>query len=71
MYVRGLVLLGFSAACLGAAGLAYQEKKRMDLGFALANSVGKAHEKCKATRIETPFGVLGCVQTVTGRMPGY
>lgn len=69
MYLRGVLLIGFSAACLAASGLAYQQKRQFDMSYALNNSVGRLAEQCRATRIETPFGVLGCVETVSGRMP--
>jgi len=70
MYLRGVALIAFSAACLGASGLAYKHKQQLDMSYALNNSVGKLVDQCRATRIETPFGVLGCVETVSGQMPG-
>ncbi len=69
MYLRGVLLIGFSAACLGVSGMAYKHKQQLDMSYALNNSVGKLLAQCRSTRIETPFGVLGCVETVSGGMP--
>ena len=66
MYVRGLVLMGFSAACLGVASLAYQEDKRRDLSMRISSTVGAAYTRCKEEGIDTPFGRLGCIQTTSG-----
>jgi len=66
MYLRGIVLMGFSAACLGAASLAYQEDKRRSLSASISNTVGAAYARCQEEGIDTPFGRLGCIQTTSG-----
>jgi hypothetical protein len=69
MYLRGIVLIGFSASCLAVVGLAYKQKTRLAMSHGMANTVGAAAAKCKDSGIDTPFGRLGCIQNVSSPFP--
>ena len=66
MHLRGIVLIGFSAACLGVSALAYKEDQRRAMSAGLASTLGAAYAACQANGIDTPFGRLGCIQTTSG-----
>jgi len=66
MHLRGIVLIGFSAACLGVSALAYKEDQRLSMAAGLSNTIGAAYAACQANGIDTPFGRLGCIQTTSG-----
>ncbi len=63
MDLRGMVLIGFSAACLAVAGLAYQEQQRREMGVSLAGAF--ADYDCRGEGLETSAGRVGCMTPVS------
>ena len=70
MDLRGIVLIGFSMACLGVAGLAYQQKKQLDLTAGLSNARGASHSSCRGSSVQTNMGRLSCIQRTSGFFSG-
>ena len=64
MNLRGLVLIGFSALCLSAAGLAHHKQKQIGLSQRLA-SVSTPVRDCMREGITTSSGRVGCFQPVS------
>ena len=63
MDLRGLVLIGFSAACLGVAGLAYQVDQKRSMSLSLAKTM--AAQECGNAGFDTPFGRVSCLRQVS------
>ena len=63
MNVRGLVLIGFSAACLAVAGLAHQEQQKRGMSLALAKTMAK--RDCMGEGFHTINGRVGCLTQVS------
>ncbi len=61
MDLRGLVLIGFSAACIGVAGLAYQESKRKSMSRGLALATAGFGSTCMRNGFDTTAGRVGCL----------
>ncbi len=63
MNVRGLVLIGFSAACLAVAGLAYQDQQKQGMSLALAKMMAK--RDCGGEVFHTAHGRVACLRQVS------
>ncbi|MEL7115777.1 MAG: hypothetical protein AAGP08_09325 [Pseudomonadota bacterium] len=67
MDVRGLVLIGFSALCLTAAGLFHDQQQRRAMAAGLASASTPLRD-CMREGINTTSGRVGCFQPVSAIM---
>jgi len=65
MNFRGLVLIGFSGLCLGAAGLTYEQTNKNGISQRLASITQPVRQGCMAQGIDTSNGRVGCFQPVS------
>ena len=67
MDLRGLVLIGFSAACLAVSSLAYQESKRKGLQRGLAAAIAASRGNCMENGFDTTAGEV--IRAYWGLLP--
>ena len=65
MNLRGPVLIAFSAACLGVAGLAHHESKTRGISTSLADLSSASNGRCNTGGFDTGVGHVGCLQQVS------
>jgi len=65
MYLRGPVLIGFSALCIAAAALGHHESKNQAMSRALARAAGGLQAGCMSDGFDTPMGRVGCLTQVS------
>ena len=62
MEIRGVVLIAFSAACLGVAGLAHHQNSGPRVSASLLSQAGG---ECASGGFDTSAGHVGCLQQVS------
>ena len=65
MNLRGIVLIAFSAACLGVAGIAHHQGKTNRISSGLANLASVSNGQCGSGGFDTAAGHVGCLQNVS------
>ena len=65
MNYRRLILIAFSAACLGVAGLAHHQNKTRSISNSLASLSSANNGRCASAGFDTAAGHVGCLQQVS------